>query len=280
MSKKMDITDETNENELEEELEGEEDLLADDEGEEEEEKPKRRPTGDAPASKADIREVRSIVEGLKNQVQGGSKEDKKEVSELDKLLVSMLENGADKNQVAGLLAVATAITKDLEKKGESKEQETLARSLNQRVLDEIDGQLDKYEKEYGEVIGIGREQLGKRVLQRMRDSDKYASARAQYEAGRKPSAGDFQRATAEVVETFLKKAGIKKSANPANEQLDLGSSRSRPTKVTTDKGKIDVATLAEDERDAYYAAKNITKNDDVAIDAVMTLRRAKRGARA
>lgn len=239
----------------------------DDEEDDDEEEGKKKP---APRrERQDLSKLERSIEELKAMAAGGTRAEQKRVSEVEKLLESMLQGGYNKDQVAALALVAQAVKADL--KAEDAEGREVAdrQTLDEQCFDAVDAEIDKYVKRYP-AVRWAKSELRTRVGQYMARSNKFADAQARYAQKKKPAQSDFARATERIVGTFLKESGIKGSGT--SDQLDIKSSRTKPSPAVSKSGEVNVDRLNDFEREIYQSTLNITKNKELALKALKRVR--------
>lgn len=265
MSKRQDITDQDDDQELDlEEPETEE-------GEEEgDDKPTPKPAKQPSEALKEIKGLKASLAQLQGLIAGNAtKEDKKAVSNLDAMLEALVQGGYDKQEVAVLAATLGAVTKDLEAKYESRTGQDRVNSLNAQYKNAVEREVDVYVEQYGKSVEYAKERLVREIRDHIVNDDKFTEP---FKEGRLPSQTEFRKATAKILGTYLKETGIKKSEANQPEQLDLKSSAKKSSPAISKDGTVDTKKLTDFEREVYQQTLNITKNKDIALEALRTVK--------
>lgn len=269
MPRQQDITDETNDEDVEDqELEEDEDSEGDDDDSPDlDDKPAPQKRRSAPRNE-DMSDIRQQLAELKAIAAGGNREDKQKVSKVDQMFEKLLNGGYKKEQLAALAGLVESLKEDLRAEyGEATEKATKA-ALDSACWTAIDKEIEKYADSIPAV-----EWAKDTIRRRVRDLvSKSPEAQHAYSQGKVPPQNLFAKATKRITETYLKASGIKQGGSSSNDQLDVKNSRVKPGGAIAKDGEVDVDKLSDFERNIYVTTLNITKNKELALDALKALR--------
>jgi hypothetical protein len=272
MSKKDIATtlDQDDELDLDQEDLDEEDL-EDDEDEEEDDEPAKGKKSPSSVTKKDITEFRSELSDLKKLVQkSGDAGDQKKLSRVDALFQAMLKGGSKIEDLQPLYALVEAIREDVKEESEEGKKKDRQASLDDRCWETMQSVWQEFVAK-DPSLEWSEDKILNRAIKLLSTGKSFASAREKYDAGRVPAQKDFRDAIRRILNTYERETG-KSRAGKTDDQLDLQSSRAKPRKSAAGANEdIDLKKLTPWEREIYTTTLNVTKNKDLAREALRDL---------
>lgn len=277
--KKVDLSttnddQDVNDPELEDENEEDEDDLdlEDEDDEDDDDQPSGKGSNSRRASGANMADVAAELRALQSLVsQNGSTQDKKRVSKLEETIATLATQYKPESLVP-LLQMVQAMKEDLTGDYEKAQLQENQRKISSDIEDHIVSRLDTAIAKYGKQLpGMkwAKKTLGEKVIELVNRSKNFESVRAAYGAGRMPARSSLNEAVDKILRTYLKDNGIVKGGN--SNAIDSRPSTTRTKSASKANGDIDPSKLDDFERSIYRETLNITKNPELAKEAVRNL---------
>lgn len=273
----MNIVEITNEDELEENQD-------DDEGKKEQEQQKQQAAAaEQEQTKAQLAQIQQTLIQMRSNAEAGKPATKEEVSELEKAYALLVGEGYKVEGLKGQAVLFQAFKEDLlkEVRGEYEkaESEKGQKSLNERCYDRASDELEKIIR--GKEISAElseqlkdpdyRSMILQKMWRTMTEEPGLQSARNAYQKGVAPMANEFEKAARLVLQKLP--GGLTTMSRDKSEQLDSKSSKpGSGHPAVSKKGEVDTSKLNDWEREVYMTALNTTKNKDIALHALQTIK--------
>lgn len=225
---------------------------------------------------ASPQDVNQILNDLRGMIGSGNKKEEKKISKLDAQLGALLERGAKKDEVGNLYAILDAFKQDIleEYKGDQEKmtQAQLEKEA-QRALDREIANATEDNQAASWAAPTIRDRAAQLILQGRGNT--WVRARQYFQRGEVPPSNYFKKAVERTLQTWEKQTGNNKTSKA---KLDISNSpvkgSSKPK--LTPKGQLDTRKFSDAELEIYEQTKNITKDDELALEAVKQFRSGSR----